>query len=116
MANLSDKMSEVLKRVGNPKLDKDHFVTGESAIVHDLGIIGDDWDGFYKALRDVFQRDFQVAERFNPNESSHDAAMIGSAHGLLAKTMPPLRRWYVSRIRCERMTLAEIEKLILNNE
>lgn len=109
----SREIIAVLERLNWPPISPTHSINANSRIVHDLGIIGDDWDSFYEVLRNVYGKDFVVPAPNMPGEISHDSAMVASAGGWLARWLPAIQNWYISRIRCNPLTLKDLHDLIV---
>lgn len=109
----SQRIVAVIRRLNWPAISRGHKMTGNTRIVHDLGIIGDDWDSLYEALRREYGKDFLVPACFMPGEVSHDSAMVASAEGWISRKLPAVQNWYVSRIRCSPLTIDELHELIV---
>lgn len=105
-------MVTVVQKLNWPTISSKHVIGAHTRIVHDLGILGDDWDDFYSALKEEYGKDFTISAKFMPGEVSHDAAMVASAQGFMARRIPVIQDWYISRIRCSPLTLGELDELI----
>ena len=102
---LSPEMKTVAFR-HKPKLLRD--ITETTRLVHDLGISGDDWDDFSEDLVRAYGWKFEIDEIFIPSELSADSLNVSRANGVFAAWFPRLRQYYIGRIRCPPLTLAQL--------
>lgn len=112
VSNLSPKMIRVCNSFVFGLIDPKHLIAMESRLVHDLGVVGDDWDEFYPILKEAFQSSNLIPERFMPSEVSHDAAMVSWSRTWPISKSDLLRRWVQNRIRCPPLTLQEIDAIM----
>ena len=110
---LPERMDTTVKEYGCVPFDTKSSIGMHSKIVHDLGVVGDDFTDFYEILSKIYCSKNLVPEHYIPSELSADAYYIAMARSFPIRNIEYIRDWYLSRIKCPALSLKDLHVLML---
>lgn len=81
-------------------------------IVHDLGITGDDFADFYRAIVARRPTSELVPKKFVPSELSKDSYLVAMSRSWKVKGWNRIASYYRNRIRSEPLTIRQLHKIL----